>query len=61
MDVPSELERFRKLVGPLLVPRKIALLVDSLRRSVCNPPTTARRPPIPVASSKGPAASQRHH
>jgi hypothetical protein len=34
IDVPSELERFRELVGPLLAPRKIALLVDSLRRSI---------------------------
>jgi len=34
MDVPSELESFRELMAPFLAPRKIALLVDSPRRSV---------------------------
>ena len=34
MDVPSELDSFRELAGPLLAPRKIALLVDAPRRSV---------------------------
>ena len=34
MDVPAELESFEELVAPLLAPRKIALLVDSPRRSV---------------------------
>jgi signal transduction histidine kinase len=34
IDIHTELESFRELVAPLLAPRKIALLVDSIQRSV---------------------------